>query len=349
MIIYLAIFFALSFLAYALDQRSQKALLLPLLVSLFWFMGWRYQVGCDFYGYLSRFNNAELSTDLISYFVKKEGAFLFITAWLKENNFPYYTLNVVASAIILFGYARYLRTSPQPITEIALLFPVIILQLSMSGLRQGIAVALLTASVVDFNKGRRLAVASWIFVGAQFHASVAIFLPLALLAGRNVSVTRFLIAGILFMPIVLFVMGGQAEDYSNQYVRKVYGASSSDGALFRYILVAIPMAYFWANRDHYRRVIDKRTGIFEAFAIITLLIAPLFLVSSLVVHRLTFYVMPISVMIAANAFRAPPPKFHHADLKLMPFLFFGAYLIGWITLSSHADRCYIPYQNYTFL
>ncbi len=348
MALYASIFLFLSAIGFGLKPRSQRGLVILVLLGLFWFMGWRYYVGCDFTGYLNRYNAVVSGADPWQFLIQNEGFFLFLTVWLKVNEYPYVWLNIVASALILIGYYRYFKVSREPIAELALLFPIIILQLSMSGLRQGVAVALLTAACAEFLKGRRVATAAWIILASQFHTSVAIFLPMAFLAGRTVSFSRLLAGGILLTPLAAFLIGEQAQEYTNQYVLQIYGEAESGGAVFRYILVFLPAAYFWMYRKRFAQVMPKRYALFQIFALATILIAPLFLISSLIVHRLTFYLMPVSIMIAASAYLVPPPKIGKGLIKIAPFALYGVYMIGWLAFSRHASLCYIPYQSYSF-
>lgn len=347
--VYLITFLTMSVFGFGLSMTRQSWAAIPFLLFLLWFMGWRFNVGCDFFGYLSRYDNVFPWTSPFTYLDKREAGFEFLTAFLKVNGYSYLWLNVAASLIMLACYFRYFRVSQQPLAELALLFPVIILQLSMSGLRQGIAVAMLTAACAEFIKGRRLGTAIWIILAAQFHTSAAIFLPLALMAGRSISLKRLIAAVAILAPLAMYLMGEGFEDYTDQYVRQIHGETSSRGALPRYLLILLPSLFFWKFRDAFAEKMPKWQPLFQAFSLGVFFIAPLFLVSSLIVHRLSFYFMPVSIMIAANAYRVVKSDPQKSLVKIAPFLVYGVYLAAWLQFSQHAGRCYLPYNNYTFL
>src|SRR5690606_28407321 len=119
-------------------------------------------------------------------------------------------------------------------------FPVLVVQLAMSGLRQALATALLMVAYAAFVKGRRLSVAVWILLASQFHTSSIIFLPMVLLVGKRVSAVKLMTAMVLLSPVVAWFLGMRLEVYSDRYVEQIYGESSSSGAWFRYVLVLIP-------------------------------------------------------------------------------------------------------------
>ncbi|HZF45884.1 MAG TPA: EpsG family protein [Sphingomonadaceae bacterium] len=326
----------------------EKLIHLLILIFLLWFMGWRLNVGCDFFGYASRYEGIFPWDSPLNALEKNEPGFEIIVSILKANGFQYLWVNVVSSAIMLLCYYRYFRISQKPLAEIALLFPVIILQLSMSGLRQGIAVAMLTAACAEFVRGKRMGTAVWIVLAAQFHASAVVFLPLAALAGRPVSMRKLIGAIAILTPLAAYLMGEQFDDYTDQYVRQIYGDSSSAGALPRYLLVLVPSLYFWRYHREFSELMPRWSPLFQVFSLGAIFIAPLFLVSSMIVHRMSFYFMPVSIMIAANAYRVIDERSKKYLLKIMPFFLYGIYMIVWLSISGHAERCYIPYQSYSF-
>jgi hypothetical protein len=71
--------------------------------------------------------------------------------------------------------------------------------------------------------------------------------------------------------------------------------------------------------------------------------------NSTALHRMVFYIMPISlvafIVVARSVRNTPRAKFY----LLLPFLMYGAYFTGWSNLSRHADACYAPYQSWLLM
>jgi hypothetical protein len=70
------------------------------------------------------------------------------------------------------------------------------------------------------------------------------------------------------------------------------------------------------------------------------------LVSSVALHRLVFYVMPVSILallcVADSIFQR-----HNRPVAIaIPFLAYGGYILMWFTLSKHSAACYVPYQSW---
>jgi len=348
MAVYLIIYLVLAVLALSVRKSREGPVLLAVLLFLFWFMGWRSYVGCDFTGYLSRYDNIPSWASVSDALLQREAGFQLVITLVKVSGLSFLWLNVIASAIILLGYYRYFRVSQQPLTEIALFFPVIILQLSMSGIRQGIAVALVTAACAEFIKGRRIATGLWILLAAQFHSSAAVFLPLALLAGRSLSIVKLMVAVAVLTPLSVYAMGERLDDYTDQYVRQVYGDVDSSGAFLRYLLALAPALFFLRFKTRFSKVMPHWRSLFETFSLAIIFTAPVFLASSLAVHRITFYLMPVSIMIAANSYKAFNAKDSRRLLRIAPLLLYGAYIVSWFSFSTHAAICYLPYDSYSF-
>jgi hypothetical protein len=332
------------------DQKSQRSVYGAVLAFLFLFMGWRYEVGCDFRGYLNRFESVSPTADPLLYLEREEAAFQFITALIRTSGWDYVWLNVISTALILSGFVVFLRVFVRPVTMLATMFPIAILQLSMSGIRQGIAAAMLMAAASPFIRGQRIRAALLILLGSQFHTSVLIFLPLAFVAGRTITVARLIRVTVLLTPVALYMMGGQVEEYSNQYIQKIYGEVSSNGAIFRYIFVLVPAVIFLTNWTKFKAMMAEdiaRFNLFATFSSVIVVMAPLAVVSSLALHRMTFYVLPFAVVMLvyqSYVYRLYPilGRFH------LPIIMSITYFAFWSLLSRHATACYIPYQSYIF-
>ncbi len=346
MVLYIVLYLAFCAMALGVNSRRQEPWLALTMVFLFLFMGWRDHVGCDFTGYLNRFEAISPYSTLGEAFTAEEGGFELLITMVRINGLDYHWLNVFASAIIAAGHYHFARHFPRPMAVIACLFPVIILQLSMSGIRQGIAVALLLVATVSFLKGRKLATALWIVAAAEFHTSALIFLPAALLAGTAVSTLRLTLAIAVLTPLSMVLMGDQLADYSDQYIDQIYGTSSSDGAIYRYVLVLIPFAWFLFRMPAMRALYPAEFEFFKLNAIFALSLAPVFAISSLIVHRLTFYIMPISVLLLTYLHASIADRDGRMLVRLLPFALYGAYLVAWALTSRHASLCYNPYRSY---
>ena len=345
---YVAVYSCLVAAGFVARDRGGLVWLIGACAFLLWFMGWRFEVGCDFTGYYYRFVNVPVEFYLLDALDGHEPAFELLTVAIRIAELEYLWLNVAASAIILAGYFAFLRVHQNPLMILALLFPIMILQLSMSGIRQGIAVALVMVASVFFMRGWRILTGLCIVLAAQFHASAVILLPLAFLAGQRVSPTRLILGVILLAPVAAVLLADRLEVYEDRYINQIYGQVTSGGGVIRFVLILLPALFFVAFRVRLRAAYPAQYDILMLMTLFAFALIPVALYSPIILHRLNFYVMPFSIVSFVYLSQIIFVEGQRHIGRLLPPLVYGTYMIGWLSTSRHADLCYLPYQNYLF-
>lgn len=347
--IYVAVYAVLAALGMTVDRRSNPRFWLTLTFCfLLMFMGTRYYVGCDFYGYLIRFENIPPEMELRQILEFQEPLFQLLTASIKLLGLDYVWLNVFASLIILAGIFRFISVQTGSLLLLTLFFPIMIMQLGMSGLRQGIAVSMLLAASVEWVRGKRLASGAILLVGAQFHSSLYLFLPMIFLIGRKISTARLAMAVLLMLPVALFLMGGRLDIYVERYLVQSDSEFTASGAYVRYALIFMPIPFFILVRDRVRDNFPEYYELMKLFALVILIMAPLGALSTVALHRLNYYVMPFSLMIFVSTMYAMSKPWNERLAGLLPISAYGLYMLVWLSSSGHAQTCYLPYESYLF-
>jgi hypothetical protein len=242
---YLIIYGTFSTLAMAIRRRQVQLLtLITLSIGLIFFTGTRHYVGCDYKAYWIRFEDFYFIPGIAHYMQLAEPSFHLLNLLVIEVGLEYMHMNLVASAIYIICIARFSWLHREPVMLLAMFFPVMIVQLGMSGLRQALAIGFIMVGWVQFTKKRKIATGVWILVAATFHTSAFMFLPVAFLAGARVSAGRLLLALLLMAPVATFLIGERLELYTDRYVDQIYGDQGSNGALLRYVLLIVPAVLF---------------------------------------------------------------------------------------------------------
>lgn len=313
------------------------------------FMGTRYWVGCDYFGYLSRFNNIDYEGPFFSYLFREEPSFHLLNYFVHSFDLGYVWLIFVSSLIILICYIRFSFLSARPLLVLALFFPVMIVQLGMSGLRQAIAAGFVMMALTSFTAMGRVSFVVLILLGSTFHKSAIIFLPLVFLIGKEFSGLKLLLMSFVLLPLVGFLLGDRLDVYQDRYVDQIYGQSSSGGALIRYVLILIPYVFFLYVRDSVKHELSRIYPLMNLFMFLTIAVFPLAIFSTTALHRMIYYLMPVSILVFVSC----APYFLKSNLArvsiLMPVLVYGVYLVGWFGSSRHADSCYVPYKSELFI
>tara|TARA_A100000171_G_C2139581_1_gene153686 strand:+ start:5837 stop:6907 length:1071 start_codon:yes stop_codon:yes gene_type:complete len=324
-------------------------------VVFFWgfflllFMGTRYWVGCDYFGYLSRFNNIDYQGSFISYLSREEPGFHLLNYFVHYFDLGYVWLISVSSFIVLVCYIRFSFLSTRPLLVLALLFPVMIVQLGMSGLRQAVAAGFVMMAMSSFTKLRKVYFVFFILLASTFHKSAIVFFPLFFLIGKEVSGVKIFSMSFLFIPLVGFLLGDRLDVYQDRYVDQIYGESTSGGALIRYVLILIPYAVFLWVRNAVKLGLPQIYTLMNLFMFITFSVLPLAFFSTTALHRIIYYLMPVSILVFVSC--VPyfvKPSFVRVSV-LLPALVYGVYMVGWFGSSRHADSCYVPYKSELFI
>ena len=345
--LYLAITNVLFFLRFALaSQRAfRKKIYFVVLVVLFLFSAFRYQVGCDWSGYYLQYLGSS-DYDWSSITDRREPIWWAILGWIQSMDLPYPVANIASSAVFFLGVHVFARRQPDPLGFLVLLFPILIINMPMSGIRQGAAIGLLCIAFVAFIDRRPLWYAFWVVLAAGFHTSVLIFMLLVPVATGKYTRNRLLLAAFLAIPGVFALASGEGGELATS--RYIGTGTDAAGAIFRVGLLGLSAIHFflflskkWQQTwsQDYSLANTGAIGMALAFLIIP--------VSTVIGDRLGYYLIPIQAMIFA---RIPvlPLQTNTQLHAALPYLGLALVFAVWTQLSWHFKQCYIPYQSWIF-
>jgi len=339
--LYVATFGGLLFL------RFTKAQYLYGLVftALFLFSAFRFEVGCDWTGYWVQYQT-QLGTGWERALEDREPLWWLIIELTQRAGLPYPWLNVFSSAIFFGGIHVLARRQPDPLAFLVLLFPILIINAPMSGIRQAAAIGVVCIALCAFIDRRLLRFVLTVAVAAGLHSSAALFLLLVPLVWGGYSKWRLALAIILAAPGAYFLASGDnAELALSRYVDSgadAFGAMYRTGMLFlsglffmlflrRRWLVAFPIDYKLASLGSLMML-----GVF-----------PVVLFSTVIADRLGYYFIPLQAMIFARIpylLRGRSGQIWTAA----PYAGLAAVLIVWTMTSQLFQTCYLPYQTWLF-
>ncbi|SEG10102.1 EpsG family protein [Thalassococcus halodurans] len=341
----LAIFLFLLRFALARNGALRKQIYFLVLASLFVFSAFRFQVGCDWSGYYYQYLGAA-DFEWSSVTEIREPIWWAILSWIRDMGLPYPFINIFSSAIFFLGVHVLARRQPDPLGFLALLFPILIINLPMSGIRQGAAIGFLCIAFVAFIDRRPLWLALWVVLAAGFHVSALIFILLLPVATGRYTRNRLMLAAILAVPGAFFLaLGDAAEIATSRYVNTGVDAA---GAIFRVGILGLSALYFFLFvRKKWLRTWPQDYSLASIGAIGMTLAILLVPVSSVIGDRFGYYLIPIQAMIFA---RLPflPFRANAALHAALPYLGLLLVFTVWAQLSGHFSQCYIPYQTWIF-
>lgn len=327
------------------SRRNRRVLYFLCLVFLFIFSAFRFEVGCDWLGYLSHFNiYSNLNFSEVLDFSEPLWVSLFVFIGTLELSYPW--INVASSFIFFMGANALAKRQSDPLAFLIFLFPVLILNLPMSGIRQASALGFLFFSFIYFSEKSAFKFCLAVFIATAFHSSAVIFILFLPFVKGGFSRNRVVISFFLAAPGLFFIAGSShVEEASFRYISSDVVAS---GAKFRVGALVITSLYFFVFlRKKWLVLFPQDYKLVALFSFIMLLLGFFLPVSSVIADRVGYYFFPIQAMIFA---RIPflglqgSWKFHF----VWPYVFLFFLLLFWSLLSSHFSMCYIPYRTWFF-
>jgi hypothetical protein len=346
-VIYIAVFIALILVRYgARRSRSLKGQLYwPVLVFLFLFSALRFEVGCDWSGYLNQYLSGG-STDIEDVLGGREPLWWLAIGWMSAFDLPYPWLNVVAAVVFFAGIHALARRQADPLGFLILLFPILIINLPMSGIRQGAAIGVVCIAFVAFLDRSLWRFVLLTLIASMLHASALVLLLLAPLVNGAYSWKRLTVAALLAIPGAFALLSGEyAELATARYIGTGVDAA---GAAFRVGLLFITGAFFFILlQQRWKRACPEDYKLINIGAIMMLMSIALVPISSVIGDRLGYYLIPIQAMIFA---RVPflPPLHGRSFYTVAPYLGLFVVFVVWTLFSEHFQVCYLPYKTWLF-
>lgn len=311
------------------------------LVGLFFFSGYRLWVGCDWTGYLSNYFGAA-NMSYSQALQASEPMHWSLLVFMHQFDLPYPYLNVVTSGIFFAGLHVLARRQPNPLAFLVLCFPILIINMPMSAVRQAAAIGFMCIAFSAFLDRRLFLYLGTIFVGSLFHSSIAAFVLLAPFVRGNMR-RRNLYAGALLIFPAAFALaqGDAAGTASSRYIGTGVDAA---GAAFRLGVLCLSGLFFLLYlRRPWQRFFphDYRLALIGGWTMV--LFIGLFPISSVIGDRFGYYLIPLQAMIFARIPYLPLRK-NSRLYTLAPYALLTLVFLVWTQLSSHFHKCYLPYQ-----
>lgn len=345
--VYFGLANVLFLLRYALAsaQNARRQFYYIVVWALFIFAAFRFQVGCDWSGYYHQFLIAQ-NIDWSFIIESREPIWWAILGRINALGLPYPVANIASSAVFFIGVHILARRQPDPLGYLVLLFPILIINMPMSGIRQGAAIGMICIAFSAFIDRRPIWYAFWVLIASGFHVSALIFLLLLPVAAGRYTKPRLALAALLAIPGAYFLASGESGEVASS--RYIGTSVEAYGAVFRVGILGLTALYFFLFvRKKWMRVFPRDYSIVSVGVIGMVLAFLLTPVSSVISDRFGYYLIPIQAMIFA---RIPYLDFKstHALHSTLPYLLLLLVFGAWTLLSDHFQQCYIPYSNWIF-
>lgn len=313
----------------------------PFFIFLLFFVGFRFEVGCDWGGYLRNYyfpvidNFRDTLTTL-------DPGYWALLLMLREIDAPYQMLNVVTGGIFFLGLHFFARRQPNQLAFIALCFPVLIVNMPMSGIRQGAAIGFMCLAYVAFIDRKVFMYVLWILLGSTFHSSILVFLVLTPFITGEPTKRRILFSSIIALPLVwLLSQSGAAELASTRYIEN---SVTANGAIFRLSFLFITgMIFILKLAPNWRNKHSADYPLAFVGALMMIVSVAGLPISTVISDRFGYYLVPIQAMIFARIPYLSLSK-NSPMISAVPYVALILFFVVWSQFSWHFKVCYVPYK-----
>jgi|APSaa5957512535_1039671.scaffolds.fasta_scaffold21504_3 hypothetical protein len=316
---------------------------IPIFIIFSLFVGFRTEVGGDWFTYLRHYELA----GLYGYFGRLEPGYQFLNIVSSELAGGIYLVNLMCASIFFYGLIALCRSQPLPLLAFIVSIPYMIVVTSMGYTRQSVALGFFMLGLVSLSKGKGYHYFLYISLATLFHkVAILLYILLALYRGKVDFFKLFLIS--FFSAVfVFFLFREEFIHLFSFYILRSFGleignAPSSAGGIFRLFMNLIPslllIIFYKKMRDRWDDI-----NIWLVLSIITILLIPLIGVLSTVIDRVSVFLLPLQVVVMSR-FPVLFSRSGGSDLIIkLIILFYGITLAIWLNYANHAGS-WLPYR-----
>lgn len=314
------------------------ALLAPLLM-----IGLRYQVGGDWDVYLWIYNEIEALGFRQALGAGGGDAGYSALNWLASAvGAEVWAVNLICGALFSWGLFLFCKEQPNPWLAALVAVPYLVIVVAMGYSRQAVAIGMVMAAIIAWNKGQLARFGSYILIAAIFHKTAVVILPLiALSSSRHRLITA---VAVLTFGLLLYntFLSASVERLVTNYVDTAY---TSEGAAIRVAMNIVPALLFLSLAKRFDLTAqEERLWRFVSLAALGTLMLLLTVASSTVVDRLALYLIPLQLFVFS---RLPTvlgePGRPNGQILLVVIAYSALLQFVWLNYANHAEW-WLPFQ-----
>lgn len=344
-----AIFYSLIFFMpamLALDSsireiRPNKLLFVSFFTFLSLIIGLRFEVGPDWFLYLSNMHVYKdyNSTGLL--FVSDPG-YALLNSIALDLGFSIWFPNLICGMAFCYGLYVICKTTPNPWLALTIATPYLVMVMSMNYTRQAAAFGFFVwALTYAFdNRPRSLLLMS---IATLFHKSAIIGFLLIFFCQGNLNLRHIFILGLLIYGLFSLLV---ATSFDAIYMNYIVGQMESDGAGVRLALNCLPALIFLIFRNRFR-FSEKQKALWSVISIAVLSLIPLLILTpySTIIDRFNLYFFIIQIVLTTHI---PGLVKGRLQRLLTTFLLVCLYGISFFVWMSYANFswAWFPYKFY---
>ncbi|MBW8636197.1 EpsG family protein [Hoeflea sp. WL0058] len=304
-------------------------------------VGFRYEVGGDWGNYF-RYLFGAMNLNFTDLVTVEDPGYWALNIISVRFGFGITGVNTLSALIFSTGLVVFCQSLPRPWVALACAMPYLVTVVAMGYTRQSIALGLVMIGLVMLSRRRLVAFAVWVLLGALFHKSAVLIIPIA---GLSISKNRWLSLGIAAGATLVgyFVL---LEDSADQLIQTYTDANiQSQGALIRLSMNLVPAVLFLIYRNRLVLAPSERK-LWSLFSVIAIATFVAFFVTNLstALDRMALYIIPLQLFVFSHipdAFRKYRSR--NQNITIWIILYYALAMFVWLNFANHSSY-WLPYS-----
>ncbi|WP_027715123.1 EpsG family protein [Desulfuromonas sp. TF] len=309
-------------------------------------IGYRIEVGGDWWNYLRNFENMT-DRSLVEALAMGDPGYRLLEWISHEAGWGILGVNLIGAILFSVGLAVFCRSLPRPWLALAIAVPYMVIVIAMGYTRQGIAIGLAMIGLVLLGHQSVRGFVFWVLFAAVFHKSAVLLLPIAALAATRRKIWTAVWISIVVVGAYLAMLEKSVDDLYTNYVLAGY---QSQGALIRLVMNAMPAAILLIWRQRFQMTLSQMR-LWVWCSIISLGLLGLYFASpsSTAIDRVALLMLPVQLAVFSHVPEVFGAKRSSNILFVLAVLLYYALVqFVWLNYATHA-YAWLPYQNWLFI
>lgn len=312
-------------------------------LALTMIIGWRHEVGGDWENYLAHWYDAA-NAPLSEMLLRADPGYWLVTWLAADAGLGVHSTNLLFALPFSLGLGVFCSAQPRPWLALAAAVPYMVIVLAMGYTRQGAALGLGMIGLVALGRGRLMTFVVFVGLGALFHRSAVLLVPLGMLAAAKGRAWITLWTAALGIAMYDSLLRPAFEAMEIGYLQAEY---NSEGALVRVAMNVLPAVLLLLLRRRFKWNPGERNlwtfmALLALASMVWLALSP----SSTAVDRMALYLIPLQLYVFSRLPDLLRPEFSSGRAVVAAvLLYYATALMVWLLYAVHA-RYWIPYRFY---
>ena len=316
---------------------------LATLAFLMLMIGYRFEVGGD-WGTYFRYLDAAAAETLSGILQSTDPGYMLIN-WISEKmGWSIYGVNLFCGAVFSVGLVHFCRNTPRPWLALAVSVPYLVIVVGMGYSRQGVALGFAMLGLVALQKRSTVSFLVFVLIGATFHKSAVILLPIAAVANTSNRYWVGLWVGVITLGAYKLLLQDSVDALVTNYIEAEY---QSQGAMVRLMMNALPAGILLWRFKRFQFT-GAEAPLWRWLSLISLALLAVVFVSpsSTAVDRIALYMLPLQMVVFT---RLPDLLGRRTSSNqgwvTAVVLYYGLVNFVWLNFATHSSY-WLPYRFY---